>query len=196
MSGDTGGGRPGPKESPKRQRPLKRARVGWPSALRKLKELLYEMYLAAGGPSLDEITGDIADDGLAGSPSRDTVHRVISDGERPGQQADVVAVATVLARRAAWDAHCRPRTADRPALHNARHDAHRDSQPHQAPPRPRRPQRPALHRRRRHLIHTTSRGSPRAVNNLCLLSLVATFAAGKSLVDDKAAQSTVTEVLD
>ncbi|WP_432070891.1 hypothetical protein [Streptomyces sp. AA1529] len=105
MSGDTGGGRPGLKESAKRQRPLKRARVGWPPALRQLKELLYEVYLAAGTPSLDEITEDIADsDGLDGAPSRDTVHRIISDGERPGQQADVVAVAWVLARRAAWDA--------------------------------------------------------------------------------------------
>ncbi|MFH8626022.1 ExeA family protein [Streptomyces vietnamensis] len=46
------------------------------------------------------------------------------------------------------------------------------------------------------LIYTTSRGFPRAVNNLCLQSLVATFAAGKSLVDEKAAQSAVTEVLD
>ncbi|MFI8890101.1 DUF6233 domain-containing protein [Streptomyces paradoxus] len=105
MSGDTEGGRFGPQGSPKRQRPLKRARAGWPSALRQLKDLLYEVYLAAGAPSLDEITGDIADDdGLAGSPSRDTVHRVITDGERSGRQADVVAVATVLARRAAWDA--------------------------------------------------------------------------------------------
>ncbi|MFE5375774.1 hypothetical protein [Streptomyces mirabilis] len=79
--------------------------MGWPLALRELKELLYEVYLAAGAPSLDEISRDIAgDDGLAGSPSRDTVHRVITDGERPRQQADVVAVATVLARRAAGDA--------------------------------------------------------------------------------------------
>ncbi|MFF8177757.1 hypothetical protein [Streptomyces chartreusis] len=105
MSGDTGGGRSGPKESPKRQRPLKRPRVGWPRPLRTLKDQLYEVYLAAGAPSLDEISGDIADDdALTGAPSRDTVHRVITDGERPGQQADVVAVATVLARRAAWDA--------------------------------------------------------------------------------------------
>ncbi|MFC8863921.1 hypothetical protein ACFUCY_23975, partial [[Kitasatospora] papulosa] len=89
----------------KRQRPLKRASVGWPLALRKLKELLYEVYLAAGAPSLDEMTDDIAaDNDLVGAPSRDTVHRVICDGERPGQQADVVAVAWVLARRAAWDA--------------------------------------------------------------------------------------------
>ncbi|MFI5993024.1 hypothetical protein ACIBAC_14395 [Streptomyces sp. NPDC051362] len=88
-------------------RPVKRALVGWPRALRELKELLYEVYLAAGAPSLDAITEDIAadkNDGLLGAPSRDTVHRVITDGERPGQQADVIAVATVLARRAAWDA--------------------------------------------------------------------------------------------
>ncbi|MFI5727032.1 hypothetical protein [Streptomyces cyaneofuscatus] len=79
--------------------------MGWPPALREVKELLYEVYLAAGAPSLDEITGDIAaDDGLDGAPSRDTVHRIITDGERSGQQADVVAVATVLARRAIWDA--------------------------------------------------------------------------------------------
>ncbi|MEU0390030.1 hypothetical protein [Streptomyces chartreusis] len=105
MSRDTRGGWLEPKEGPKRQRPLKRARVGWPPALRNLKELLYEVYLAAGAPSLDEITADIAaDDVLMGSPSRDTVHRVITDGQRSGQQADVVAVATVLARRAAWDA--------------------------------------------------------------------------------------------
>ncbi|MGW4615887.1 hypothetical protein ACWEJS_26975, partial [Rhodococcus triatomae] len=103
MSGDTGGGRPGPRESVKRQRPLKRARVGWPPVLRELKELLYEVYLAAGAPSLDEIAGDIVGDDLAGAPRRDTVHRIMTDGERPGQQADVVAVATVLARRAAWD---------------------------------------------------------------------------------------------
>ncbi|MFF5004932.1 hypothetical protein ACFY3G_19150 [Streptomyces phaeochromogenes] len=105
MSGDSGDGRPGPVESPKRQRQLKRARVGWPSALRELKELLYEVYLAAGTPSLDEIAGNIADDnGLSGAPGRDTVHRVITDEGRPGQQADVVAVATVLARQARWDA--------------------------------------------------------------------------------------------
>ncbi|MFE2103871.1 hypothetical protein ACFW9W_44125, partial [Streptomyces sp. NPDC059468] len=83
---------------------MRRARVGWPRALRELKDLLYEVHLTAGAPSLDEITGDIAaDEGLAGAPRRDTVHRVISDAG-PCQQADVVSVATVLARRAAWDA--------------------------------------------------------------------------------------------
>ncbi|OIJ63179.1 hypothetical protein WN71_035630 [Streptomyces mangrovisoli] len=80
--------------------------MGWPPALRELKDLLYEVYLAAAAPSLDEITAGIddMDDELDGSPRRDTVRRVISDSERPKKQADVVAVATVLARHAAWDA--------------------------------------------------------------------------------------------
>ncbi|MGW0801221.1 hypothetical protein [Streptomyces sp. NPDC002692] len=106
MSGDTEGGQPGAKASPKQPRPrqLARPRVGWPPALRELKELLYEVYLAADAPSLDEITKDVAaDDSLDGSPSRDTVHRVLTHNERPGTQADVLAVATVLSRRAAWD---------------------------------------------------------------------------------------------
>lgn len=46
------------------------------------------------------------------------------------------------------------------------------------------------------LIHTTARGYPRAVNNLALQSLVAAFAAGKNLVDEAAARSAVSEVVD
>ena len=46
------------------------------------------------------------------------------------------------------------------------------------------------------LVHTTSRGYPRAVNNLALQSLVAAFAAGKNLVDESAARSAVSEVID
>jgi type II secretory pathway predicted ATPase ExeA len=46
------------------------------------------------------------------------------------------------------------------------------------------------------VIHTTARGYPRAVNNLALQSLVAAFAAGKNLVDEPAARSAVTEVID
>jgi type II secretory pathway predicted ATPase ExeA len=46
------------------------------------------------------------------------------------------------------------------------------------------------------LIHTTARGYPRAVNNLALQSLVATFASGKNLVDEPATRSAVTEVID
>jgi type II secretory pathway predicted ATPase ExeA len=46
------------------------------------------------------------------------------------------------------------------------------------------------------LIHTTSRGYPRAVNNLSIQALVATYAAGKTIVDEQAARAAVTEVTD
>ncbi|MGW0886505.1 ExeA family protein [Streptomyces sp. NPDC002671] len=46
------------------------------------------------------------------------------------------------------------------------------------------------------LIHTTSRGYPRAVNNLALQALVAAFATGKNLVDDASARAAVSEVVD
>jgi len=46
------------------------------------------------------------------------------------------------------------------------------------------------------LIHTTARGYPRAVNNLCLQALVAAFAGAKSLVDETAARAAVSEVVD
>ena len=46
------------------------------------------------------------------------------------------------------------------------------------------------------LIHTTSRGYPRAVNNLAIQALVATYTAGKSIVDEQATRSAVTEVTD
>ena len=45
------------------------------------------------------------------------------------------------------------------------------------------------------LIHDTSRGKPRTVNNLALAALVATFAAGKKLADESAARAAVTEVI-
>jgi type II secretory pathway predicted ATPase ExeA len=46
------------------------------------------------------------------------------------------------------------------------------------------------------LIHTTGRGYPRAVNNLALQALVATYAAGKAIVDEQAARAAVTEYTD
>jgi len=46
------------------------------------------------------------------------------------------------------------------------------------------------------LIHTTSRGYPRAVNNLAIQALVATYAADKAIVDEQAARAAVTEVTD
>jgi type II secretory pathway predicted ATPase ExeA len=44
-------------------------------------------------------------------------------------------------------------------------------------------------------IHQASRGLPRAVNNLALQSLVATFSAKKSIVDQSAAKMAVVEVV-
>jgi type II secretory pathway predicted ATPase ExeA len=42
-------------------------------------------------------------------------------------------------------------------------------------------------------VHKASRGLPRAVNNLAVQALIAAFAAGASIVDDKAARAAVTE---
>jgi type II secretory pathway predicted ATPase ExeA len=44
------------------------------------------------------------------------------------------------------------------------------------------------------LIHQTSRGIPRAVNNLALQALVAAFIDGKGMVDESAARAAVAEV--
>lgn len=43
------------------------------------------------------------------------------------------------------------------------------------------------------LIHTSSRGKPRAVNRLAISALIAACAAGKNLVDEASARSAVTE---
>ncbi|MGC1733937.1 MAG: hypothetical protein WA731_14980 [Pseudonocardiaceae bacterium] len=44
------------------------------------------------------------------------------------------------------------------------------------------------------LIHQTTRGYPRAVNNLALQALVAAFATDKTIVDESSARIAVTEV--
>jgi type II secretory pathway predicted ATPase ExeA len=44
------------------------------------------------------------------------------------------------------------------------------------------------------LLHQTSRGYPRAVNNLALQSLLAALATNKSIVDESSARTAVTEV--
>lgn len=44
------------------------------------------------------------------------------------------------------------------------------------------------------LIYQVSRGLPRLVNNLCVQSLIAAFAAGKGIVDESAARQAVAEV--
>ena len=45
------------------------------------------------------------------------------------------------------------------------------------------------------LVHTTSRGYPRAVNNLAIPAPIATYAAGKNIVDHAAARAAITEVI-
>lgn len=44
------------------------------------------------------------------------------------------------------------------------------------------------------LIHQTSRGYPRAVNNLAIQSLIAAYAANKTIVDESSTRAAVTEV--
>ena len=44
------------------------------------------------------------------------------------------------------------------------------------------------------LIHQTSRGYPRAVNNLALQALVAAFASDKAIVDESSTRAAVAEV--
>ncbi|MET7541584.1 hypothetical protein [Streptomyces sp. NPDC005507] len=44
------------------------------------------------------------------------------------------------------------------------------------------------------LIHDTSRGYPRAVNNLAVQSLLSAYADGKSIVDETSARAAVAEV--
>jgi type II secretory pathway predicted ATPase ExeA len=44
------------------------------------------------------------------------------------------------------------------------------------------------------LIHQTSRGLPRAVNNLAIAALISAFAANKGIVDESAARTAITEV--
>ena len=44
------------------------------------------------------------------------------------------------------------------------------------------------------LIHQTSRGYPRAVNNLALQALIAAFATNKTIVDETCTRTAITEV--
>jgi thioredoxin-like negative regulator of GroEL len=98
MSGDGKGGR-----AVRRPRAIGRPQLR-PGPLADLKALLYELYLEAGAPTLDEIAAAVAaDDKLAGAPGRDTIGRIIGDPGLPASQADVVAVVTVLAQAARWD---------------------------------------------------------------------------------------------
>jgi type II secretory pathway predicted ATPase ExeA len=44
------------------------------------------------------------------------------------------------------------------------------------------------------LIHTTSRGLPRAVNNLAIQALIAAYADRKAIVDESSARTAAAEV--
>ena len=44
------------------------------------------------------------------------------------------------------------------------------------------------------LIHCTSRGLPRLINNLAVASLIAAFAAKQAIVDESAARTAVAEI--
>ncbi|WP_416484290.1 hypothetical protein [Streptomyces sp. CL12] len=69
-----------------------------------MKTLIYEAYLAAGAPTLDEMAAAVADDdALTASPSRDTINRLIGDLSVPAKQADVVALLSVLTRMSGAD---------------------------------------------------------------------------------------------
>ncbi|MGA5900231.1 hypothetical protein [Streptomyces venetus] len=64
---------------------------------------MYEAYLAAGAPTLNEMAMAIADldaddDMVKAAPSRDTIQRIIKTPALPARQADVVALVTVLTR--------------------------------------------------------------------------------------------------
>ena len=102
MSGDGKSGGP-----VRRPRAIGRPRVP-PGPLADLKALVYQLYLEAGPPTLDEIAAWIAadaDEDLTGWPGRDTISRIIGDAGLPASQADVVTVVSVLARAARWDRH-------------------------------------------------------------------------------------------
>ncbi|MEU9502727.1 hypothetical protein [Streptomyces sp. NPDC048196] len=81
----------------RRPRPLAPPRLP-PGALREFKRFLYRLYLAAGTPSLEAIVDAIGqDDGLPGSPLKDTVNRILGGAKLPGLH-DAESVAAVLAR--------------------------------------------------------------------------------------------------
>ena len=44
------------------------------------------------------------------------------------------------------------------------------------------------------LIHCTSRGLPRLINNLAVAALISAFAAKKAIVDESSARAAVTEM--
>jgi hypothetical protein len=84
------------------QRAIKRPRVP-AGPLADLKVLIYELYLEAGTPRLDQVEKWAAMAGQDAMPGRDTVARIIGSATMPPSQADLVTVVTVLARAARAD---------------------------------------------------------------------------------------------
>ncbi|GAA3422559.1 tetratricopeptide repeat protein [Streptosporangium vulgare] len=88
-----------------RRRPLLFIRSRPPQGpLRDLGDLLHELYLEAGAPTLDDIAEGIAGDLPGpGAPGRETVRRMLAAAEPPPSQAELTAVITTLARLARRD---------------------------------------------------------------------------------------------
>jgi hypothetical protein len=84
------------------QRAIKQPRLP-PGPLADLKALLYQLYLEAGTPRLDQVEKWAAMAGQDAMPGRDTVARIVGSATMPPSQADLVTVVTVLARAARWD---------------------------------------------------------------------------------------------
>jgi hypothetical protein len=71
---------------------------------RDLRDVLYDLHLRAGTPTLDAIADRIRDDEtLPGVPGRDTISRIISGRDRPASLEDAVSIAITLAYLAAED---------------------------------------------------------------------------------------------
>lgn len=84
------------------RRPRARAWVR-PGPVQEFKDGLYQLYLGAGVPSLDDIAaGVLLDEALAAAPGRDRVNRMLWSPEL-GLQQDAVAVAGILAAMAGLD---------------------------------------------------------------------------------------------
>ncbi|WP_203896565.1 hypothetical protein, partial [Actinoplanes xinjiangensis] len=88
------------------RRPRKLARPDLePGREQKVRDLLYDLHLQAGRPSLEDLENRIGgDQRLLGAPKKDVIRRIISRGG-PAAQADVRAVARTLARDCGLDEH-------------------------------------------------------------------------------------------
>ncbi|MFF8775234.1 hypothetical protein [Kitasatospora sp. NPDC015120] len=74
-----------------------------PGPVKGFKDLLHQLYLGAGVPSLTDIsTAALLDDALDSAPTRDSVNRLLRSAHL-GVQRDAVALAVVLARMAHVD---------------------------------------------------------------------------------------------